>query len=94
MELDWSTIALEIVNFLILVWLLKRLLYKPVQDIIAQRRAAIEATCGKPTTNKRRPRRCEPNTKTAWPNGTRKSRRPARPCARKSKRSGRNKWPR
>ncbi|BBL72372.1 F0F1 ATP synthase subunit delta [Methylogaea oryzae] len=44
MELDWSTIALEIVNFLILVWLLKRLLYKPVQDIIAQRRAAIEAT--------------------------------------------------
>lgn len=44
MELDWSTILLEIVNFLILIWLLKRLLYKPVLEAIAQRRAAIEAS--------------------------------------------------
>ncbi|QSA98698.1 F0F1 ATP synthase subunit delta [Methylococcus sp. EFPC2] len=42
MELDWSTLALEIFNFLVLVWLLKRLLYQPVLDVIAQRRAAIE----------------------------------------------------
>lgn len=44
MELNWSTFLLEIVNFLILVWILKRFLYKPVLDIIARRRAGIEAT--------------------------------------------------
>lgn len=42
MELDWSTIVLEIVNFLVLVWILKRFLYKPVLDVIAKRRAGIE----------------------------------------------------
>jgi F-type H+-transporting ATPase subunit b len=41
-QLDWSTFLLEIVNFLILVWLLKRFLYKPVLAAIAQRRTAIE----------------------------------------------------
>lgn len=42
MELNWSTFILEIVNFLILVWILKRFLYKPVMDAIATRRAGIE----------------------------------------------------
>ncbi len=42
MQLDWSTFWLEIINFLILVWLLKRFLYKPVLAAVAQRRAAIE----------------------------------------------------
>ena len=44
MQLDWSTIVLEIVNFLVLVWILKRFLYRPVLDIIAKRRASIEAS--------------------------------------------------
>jgi F-type H+-transporting ATPase subunit b len=44
MELNWSTFVLEIVNFLILVWILKRFLYKPVLDVIARRRAGIEKT--------------------------------------------------
>jgi F-type H+-transporting ATPase subunit b len=35
-------LALEIVNFLILVWILKRFLYQPVMAMIARRRAAIE----------------------------------------------------
>ena len=43
MELDWSTVVLEMVNFVVLVWLLHRLLYRPVLNVIAQRRAAIEA---------------------------------------------------
>ncbi|GKS60090.1 ATP synthase subunit b [Nitrospira sp.] len=43
MELDWSTIVLEMVNFGVLVWLLHRLLYRPVLNVIAQRRAAIES---------------------------------------------------
>jgi len=46
-QLDWSTIILEIINFLVLVWILKRFLYKPVLDIIAKRRAGIEATVAK-----------------------------------------------
>jgi len=41
-QLDWATFALEIVNFLVLVWILKRFLYRPVMDAIARRRAAIE----------------------------------------------------
>ena len=44
MELSWSTFVLEIINFLALVWILKRFLYKPVLDIIARRRSAIEKT--------------------------------------------------
>jgi F-type H+-transporting ATPase subunit b len=42
--LDASTFVLEIVNFVILVWILKRFLYRPVLDVIAQRRAAIESS--------------------------------------------------
>jgi F-type H+-transporting ATPase subunit b len=41
-ELDWSTFLLEIVNFLILVWILKRFLYRPVLDAVARRRSRIE----------------------------------------------------
>jgi len=44
MELNWSTFALEIINFLVLVWILKRFLYKPVLEVIARRRAGIEKT--------------------------------------------------
>ncbi|MBS0336205.1 MAG: F0F1 ATP synthase subunit delta [Proteobacteria bacterium] len=44
MEFDWTTFALEVVNFLVLVWLLQRLLYKPVTNAIAERKAAIEKT--------------------------------------------------
>jgi F-type H+-transporting ATPase subunit b len=41
-ELSWPTFFLEIINFLVLVWILKRFLYKPVLEAIAQRKAAIE----------------------------------------------------
>lgn len=44
MQLDWSTIVLEIINFLVLVWLLKRFLYQPVLQAIARRKAEIEAS--------------------------------------------------
>lgn len=42
MELSWSTFLLEIINFLVLVWILKRFLYKPVLGVIARRRSGIE----------------------------------------------------
>jgi F-type H+-transporting ATPase subunit b len=44
LELNWSTVVLEILNFLILVWILKRFLYQPVLDVVARRRAGIEKT--------------------------------------------------
>ena len=43
MELDWTTFLLEVINFLILVWLLKRFLYQPVLNVIEQRRQKIKA---------------------------------------------------
>ena len=42
MEFDWTTFTLEIINFLILVWILKRFLYRPILGVIAQRRAGVE----------------------------------------------------
>ena len=44
MEFDWTTFILEIINFLILVWILKRFLYRPILDVIARRRAGVEKT--------------------------------------------------
>lgn len=43
MRLDWTTLALQIVNFAILVWLLQRFLYRPVLRVIDARRAALAA---------------------------------------------------
>lgn len=42
MHLDWSTFALQLVNFAILVWLLQRFLYRPILRVIDARRAAID----------------------------------------------------
>lgn len=41
MELDWTTFILEIINFLVLVWILQRFLYRPVMNVVAQRRSTI-----------------------------------------------------
>jgi len=43
LELNWTTFVLEILNFLVLVWLLKHFLYKPVKGVIERRREGIEA---------------------------------------------------
>jgi len=43
-DFDWTTFVLEVVNFLILVWLLKRFLYRPVLDVVARRQTAIAKT--------------------------------------------------
>lgn len=50
MEINWSTFLLEIINFLVLVWILKRFLYKPVQNVIARRKACIDETLSKAET--------------------------------------------
>lgn len=44
MEFDWTTSLLEVINFLVLMWILQRFLYKPVGEAVARRRAVIEQT--------------------------------------------------
>jgi len=41
MLIDWFTVSAQIVNFLILVWLLKRFLYKPILHAIEEREQRI-----------------------------------------------------
>jgi F-type H+-transporting ATPase subunit b len=48
-QIDWLTVSAQIVNFLVLVWLLKRFLYRPIvqamtrrQELVAQRLAEAE----------------------------------------------------
>ena len=40
MQIDWWTLALQTVNFLIVVWLLSRFLYRPIRRVIEEREAA------------------------------------------------------
>jgi F-type H+-transporting ATPase subunit b len=41
-QLNWTTFVLEIVNFLVLVWLLQRFFYKPVKEVMEKRRQNID----------------------------------------------------
>lgn len=41
MLIDWFTVAAQILNFLVLVWLLKRFLYRPILDAIDAREQRI-----------------------------------------------------
>lgn len=47
MHFDWWTLSLQTVNFLVLVWLLWRFLFRPVKDIIARREELADAASGK-----------------------------------------------
>jgi F-type H+-transporting ATPase subunit b len=42
MNLDWPTIALQTINFAVLVWLLQHFLYKPVLRMIDARKAELQ----------------------------------------------------
>lgn len=42
MNFDWTTFLLEILNFFILLWVLRRFLYRPILDVIGQRQRRIE----------------------------------------------------
>ncbi|MBK6854293.1 MAG: hypothetical protein IPG93_22595 [Burkholderiales bacterium] len=43
MLIDWFTVGAQLLNFIILVWLMKRFLYTPVLDAIAAREHKIAA---------------------------------------------------
>jgi F-type H+-transporting ATPase subunit b len=42
MHFDWSTLVLQTVNVLVLLWLLRRFLFRPVAAIVAARKEAAE----------------------------------------------------
>jgi F-type H+-transporting ATPase subunit b len=42
-QIDWLTVVAQIVNFLVLVWLLQRFLYRPITSAMARREERIEA---------------------------------------------------
>ena len=52
MELDWTTFILELINFVVLVWILNRFLYRPVMNVIDQRKAAIQRTLAEAETTR------------------------------------------
>jgi F-type H+-transporting ATPase subunit b len=43
MQINWFTVIAQVINFLILVWLLKHFLYKPVLNAIDEREKKIES---------------------------------------------------
>ena len=53
MPIDWFTVTAQIINFLILVWLLKRFLYQPILDGIDAREHKISCVLSSAETNKK-----------------------------------------
>jgi F-type H+-transporting ATPase subunit b len=41
LQFDWTTFCLEVLNFLVLVWILQRLLYRPVLNLLDARQQKI-----------------------------------------------------
>ncbi|MDO8842911.1 F0F1 ATP synthase subunit B [Methylicorpusculum sp.] len=52
MDFNVSTFFLEIINFLILLWVLQRLFYKPLLEVIAKRKSFIDQTVADANTTK------------------------------------------
>lgn len=44
MQFSWTTFFIEIFNFIILIWILKRLLYIPIKNVIERREKSIQDT--------------------------------------------------
>lgn len=42
MRIDWTTLALQTVNVVVLLWLLRRFLFRPIVEIISARKLAAE----------------------------------------------------
>jgi|GEM_PF-151302 len=53
MHIDWWTVIFQAINFLILVWLLQRFLFKPVMRVIESRRQEVETAFQSAETAKR-----------------------------------------
>ncbi len=49
MPIDWFTVGAQALNFLILVWLMKRFLYKPILNAIDAGRNGLQRNSPTPT---------------------------------------------
>jgi F-type H+-transporting ATPase subunit b len=56
MQIEWITVAAQIVNFLVLVWLLKRFLYGPIMRAMARREERIAQRLDDAATREREAR--------------------------------------
>jgi len=54
MTIDWWTLALQAINFLVLAWLLQHFLYRPVLAMVDRRRAETDAARAKAAEAERR----------------------------------------
>lgn len=52
MRIDWWTLGLQAINFLVLVWLLWRFLYRPVKAVIEKRKELTERAFAEADTRK------------------------------------------
>ena len=43
MLIDWFTVGAQVLNFVVLVWLMKRFLYRPILDAIDAREKRVAA---------------------------------------------------
>lgn len=59
MQIDWITIAAQIVNFLILVWLLNRVLFRPLAKALDERAEAVRRQLAETETAQARARAAE-----------------------------------
>jgi F-type H+-transporting ATPase subunit b len=57
MLIDWFTVGAQVVNFAVLVWLMKRFLYRPVLNAIEKRRREIASALAEAEADKEEARR-------------------------------------
>jgi len=61
---DWFTIVAQALNFLILVWLMKRFLYKPILHAIDEREKRIATELRTRTRKEPKPKRSRTSSST------------------------------
>jgi F-type H+-transporting ATPase subunit b len=64
MLIDWFTVGAQALNFLILVWLLKRFLYKPILHAIDEREKRIAAELADADAKRPKPKRSATSSST------------------------------
>ena len=66
MNFSWWSFALQAANFLILVWLLRRFLFKPVSAIVARRKEEIARGMAEASAEKQKALNVERNLEAQW----------------------------
>ena len=59
MKIDWWTLALQAVNFLILIWLLSRFLFTPVKEVIEKRKVLVAKAFAKAKSSEEKARKAQ-----------------------------------